>query len=149
MEAARGRRRLRETCPFRRLRKNRCYDIQNTSAVVAGEPWSHFNSRASLSAVHVGGDIAGVSTEPPARTAVCPSAPQVHLQEERYAMDTGSINPQCPQDRPSTHSPVLPAPLSSNLQSSPPHQALSILHCGTSMELDSDVDPETGEKAQS
>ncbi|KAG9345353.1 hypothetical protein JZ751_009900 [Albula glossodonta] len=140
MAATQGRRkhgacflRIRENCPFRKLRKNKCYDIENVPAKKTGECWAHFSDHPAQSALH---------------------QPSCHLdQSQEQAMDTDNLrSPASPiQAGPSNAAPALPSPAPSPLVpiSAPQHQHnLAAFSCDASMELDNGVDPETGERAQ-
>ncbi|KAG7469483.1 hypothetical protein MATL_G00129500 [Megalops atlanticus] len=172
MAATQGRRkhnacllRIRENCPFRKLRKNKCYDIQNVPSQKTGEHWAHFTDQPALAVPQEDCGAAVVYSEPCPQAAfvqpTCclhqsqeqltfpPSSPILFPLQNTAAMDTDHLTPPEPQagcyalPSASSSSASVPSVLS------PQHQQnLSALTCDASMELDSGVDPETGERAQ-
>ncbi|KAL7874227.1 hypothetical protein SRHO_G00051970 [Serrasalmus rhombeus] len=125
--------RIRESCPLRKLRKNKC--SVSSSSEAAGRRWG--NSKASVSAV-----------------AKCETFPQTlsaqaffHQQQQGEHTDMEAEAAPCIAD-PSFSS------LSASAYSAPSASNLMKLHQNSlstsdpSMELDNGVDPETGERAQ-
>ncbi|KAJ8398502.1 hypothetical protein AAFF_G00427570 [Aldrovandia affinis] len=145
MAAAQGRRkhgacflRIRENCPFRKLRKNKCYDLENVPAKKSGERWAHFNDHPALAVPQADSGISVIDQ------------PAVFLNElQEQAMDTDNVRSPASQARPSDVPAAASAPARGPSVPIPQHQQNpAAFNCDTSMELDSGVDPETGERAQ-
>lgn len=130
--------RIRENCPFRKFKKNRCYDVTSTSAG-AGVRWSNFCEHP----VSASNDqlISGEPT-PPIPTTYPVLYHNQQLQHP-VAMDMEDIvrgpTPKMGVLRVTSSSGLDPRPLVPNL--TPPNSESNI-------ELSSGVDPETGERAQ-
>ncbi|KAJ8354693.1 hypothetical protein SKAU_G00222600 [Synaphobranchus kaupii] len=155
MAATQGRRkhgtcflRIKEHCPFRKLRKNKCYDIENVPAKKTGERWARFSDHPTLAVPQADSGISVVCLEPHAQVAF-PQPACCFDQSQEQPMDTDNVRPRASQAEASnapgassSPAPSPPVPLPQNLQNPSP------FNCDTSMELDSGVDPETGERAQ-
>ncbi|KAJ8287948.1 hypothetical protein COCON_G00006070 [Conger conger] len=157
--AAQGRRkhgtcflRIKEHCPFRKLRKNKCYDIENVPSKKIGEHWAHFSAHPNLAVPQADSGISVVCLEPYATVSFHQPACCLDQSQEQ-PMDTDNARPSAsragPSDAPCASS--SPAPNPSAPVSIPVPQHLPNLlpfNCDPSMDLDSGVDPETGERAQ-
>ncbi|KAI7806540.1 hypothetical protein IRJ41_007756 [Triplophysa rosa] len=126
---------MKENCPFRKLRRNKCCDSMN-SVVLAGGQWGTTQTMAGTS-VSNGVINAAVSVEtfPRPPNLQSPS----HPREELSAMDTDM--------GPST---ARPSYMVSGTAGRPNFSLINQQqhNSDTSMDLDSGVDPETGERAQ-
>ncbi|KAJ8290045.1 hypothetical protein GJAV_G00008110 [Gymnothorax javanicus] len=136
--------RIREHCPFRKLRKNKCYDIENVPAKKIGERWAHFSDHPTLNLPQADSGISVVCLEPHAQVAIHSPACSLNQSQEQ-PMDTDTVRFPPSQAGPSGACPsssLAPAPTLHHLQNTSP------FNNDTRMELDSAVDPETGERAQ-
>lgn len=126
--------RVRENCPFRKLRRNVCNESRSTLVPTGGQ-WRALETppRAGAS-----GSDCGINTAVSVETFSRPPQSDSHLQEEFSAMDTDMDPPT------GSGHPVSDAPGRSNLSL----QQCRLSSCDTVMDLDSGVDPETGERAQ-
>ncbi|KAF4103090.1 hypothetical protein G5714_015973 [Onychostoma macrolepis] len=126
--------RVRESCPFRKLRRNVCNDSRSTLVPTGGQ------LRALETPPRAGssGSDCGINTAVSVETFSRPPQSDSHLQEEFSDMDTDMDPPTG-----SGHA-VSDAPECSNLSL----QQCRLSSSDTVMDLDSGVDPETGERAQ-
>ncbi|KAJ7985473.1 hypothetical protein DPEC_G00352390 [Dallia pectoralis] len=136
--------RIRENCPFRKLRKNRGYDLTPSTSACDGACWRDFSELST-------------STNRPISTFVDPPTPSYQSvlpsqSQDPMAMDTEVIRlPSPAMDVTSlTASGLLPpGPPVPNLQAAGQHRDVPTAPPSElRMELDSGVDPETGERAQ-
>ncbi|KAL6488513.1 hypothetical protein MHYP_G00022540 [Metynnis hypsauchen] len=128
--------RIRESCPFRKLRKNKC--SVSSSSEAAGRRWG--NSQASVSAV--------------AKCAeTFPQTLSVQAFFHQQQQQQGGHTDMEAEAAPCIADPAFSS-LSASAYSAPSASNLMKLHQNSlstsdpSMELDSGVDPETGERAQ-
>ncbi|XP_036827821.1 uncharacterized protein LOC118946878 [Oncorhynchus mykiss] len=140
--------RIKENCPLRKFRKNRCYDVTATSSAGGGVCWGDF-SKHPISASKTG-PINTIYVEP-----LPPSYQSIHRphqSQDPIAVDMEVVRPQAPITGVMSLPPssvLAPGPLVPNLQPAYQHRRLpSAASSEASMELDSGVDPETGERAQ-
>ncbi|KAG5856475.1 hypothetical protein ANANG_G00008340 [Anguilla anguilla] len=157
MAATQGRRkhgtcflRIKEHCPFRKLRKNKCYDIEDVPVKNIGDHWANFSDHPTLALPQVDSRISVVCLEPCSQGVFHQSTCCLDRSQEQ-PMDTDNERPAVSQAGPSdapcassspAPSPSAPVPVSQHLQNQTPFNSDS------SMELDNGVDPETGERAQ-
>lgn len=133
--------RMRENCQFRKLKRNKCGDSRN-SIVSNGEQWGASKSQimagpsVSNSNINTAVSIESLSRPPANLQSVS------HPQEELSAMDT-DMPPSAA--RPNYMVSGTAGRSSFSLIN---HQQHNLSSSDTSMELDSGVDPETGERAQ-
>ncbi|KAL1259637.1 hypothetical protein QQF64_010214 [Cirrhinus molitorella] len=121
--------RMRESCPFRKLRRNMCNDSRSTLVPTGGQ-WRTLETPPQ----------AGSSGTNRVETYSRPHQSDSHLQEAFLAMNTDMDPPT------GSGYAVSDTPGPSNLSLINQRSRLSA--SDTVMDLDSGVDPETGERAQ-
>lgn len=129
--------RIRESCPFRKLKKNKC-GVSSISEAVARR-WGCSPATVPL--------LANPAEGYPQAQCVQPYFHLHHQQHQDHsAMDAEAAPSIAGTAFSSSHRPYTgPVPSATNLISL--HQS-SLSACDNSMELDNCVDPETGERAQ-
>lgn len=127
--------RVRENCPFRKLRRNVCNDSR---LVPTGGQWRTLETPPQAGA---SGSDCGINRAVSVETFSRPPQSDSHVQEEFSAMDTDMDPPI------GSGYAVSDAPGPSNLSLINQQRRLSS-NDTVIMDLDSGVDPETGERAQ-
>ncbi|KTG36129.1 hypothetical protein cypCar_00002533 [Cyprinus carpio] len=128
--------RVRENCPFRKLRRNVRKDSRS-ALVPTGGQWRTLESPPQAGA---SGSDCGINRAVSVETFSRPPQSDSHLQEEFSAMDTDMDPPT------GSGYTISDVPGHSNLTLI--NQQCRLSSSDTIMDLDSGVDPETGERAQ-
>lgn len=129
--------RIRENCPFRKFRKNKCYDVTSTPAG-AGAHWSNFSDHP----VSASNDQL-LREEPTTPILTYPVLYHNHQIQHPVDMDMEDI-----VQGPARIMGVLSVNPSSSLDPRPLVPNLTPPNSESSVEPSSGVDPETGERAQ-